>query len=486
MDCKFCGQPLPEGSSVCPDCGWRDEPLAEKDQQAFEEMVQIVPPETQPQDSMEQAEECLAPEVKKMKRTAVISGCIAVLAILALVLFLGLRSGFFQPNIDPTQPTQDTQPTTGTIPPNGNPEDVTCKGSYTADDQQAVTDADVVVATLGGAKLTNSQLQLYYQIELVSFINEYGYFLSYVGLDYTKPLDQQQCMLANGYTWQQYFLETALVAWKQNQALALEAEKNNFQLDAETRSYLEGLETSMEELASENGFASADAMMQDEFGCNTTLADWASYMDVSLNGYQYYLQLCQAIETPSDEALADYFQANKETLEAQGIKQDGSYLVDVRHILITVDGGVENEDGTITFPDAALADAAKAEAESILAKWQENPTEENFAALAKAHTADGNGDAGGLYTDVEQGRMVKTFNDWCFDDSRQKGDYGIVETRFGYHIMFFSGRGEDLWLTKTRQAYLSQQQTALLEGILEDYDMKVSYDKIALASMELG
>ena len=92
---------------------------------------------------------------------------------------------------------------------------------------------------------------------------------------------------------------------------------------------------------------------------------------------------------------------------------------------------------------------------------------------------------GGLYTDVAQGRMVKTFNDWCFDPARQVGDYGIVETKFGYHIMFFSARGEEVWLTKTRQAWFSQQQTALLEQLLEQYEMTVRYGKIALAHVDL-
>ena len=35
--------------------------------------------------------------------------------------------------------------------------------------------------------------------------------------------------------------------------------------------------------------------------------------------------------------------------------------------------------------------------------------------------------------------MVPAFNDWCFDEARQPGDYGIVETEYGYHLMYFVG-----------------------------------------------
>lgn len=479
MNCKFCGQQLPEGVTSCPACGGDNtlQPETSPDEKVFEEMVEIVPPETQAPDTMEQAEEVLAPEVKKMRRTAAISGCIAVLAVLAAVLFFGIRGTFSADGKgwDLGSITLFRE------------NDIYKKDSYTVSDSKAQKKADAVVATVGGAKLTNSQLQIYYQMEIIEFINNYGYFLSYVGLDYTQPLDQQQCMLADGLTWQQFFLENALMAWEQNQVLALEAEENQFQLDEQTRSYLEELESSMEELASNNGYDSADAMVQAEFGSNTTLADWEKYMDVSMHGLEYFYERCQAIETPSDEELAAYFQSNKETLEAQGIMQDGSYLVDVRHILVLPEGATLDTIRTETFSDEAW-EAARVSAQAILDTWAAGEaTEESFAALANEHSVDpGSNTNGGLYTEVAVGDMVEEFENWCFDSERKAGDVGLVKTELGYHIMFFSGRGEDIWLTQTRQAYLSQQQTAILEEALAKYDMKVSYGKIALISVDLG
>ena len=466
MNCKYCGEPMPERGNFCSVCG-RDnaEEVTAQEEMTFEE-VQIVPPEEEIPAGEVQAEEFLAPEVKKAKRTAAIVGCFAVLAVLALALFFGIRGEAFSGQMFRAN-------------------DIFKKESYTLADDKAESKADVVVATLGDAKLTNGQLQIYYQMSVIEFLNQYSYYLSYFGLDYTKPLDQQPCALLEGYTWQQYFLETALNTWMQNQALAIEAEKNGFQLDEVYQSRLDSVDQDMAASATANGFDSADAFLQSQCGSNTDMDDYKVYMNTYFNGYLYFSQLCETIETPSDEDLAAYFQTNKAELEAQGIKQDGSYLVDVRHILIKVEGGVENADGTITFPDAAVAAEAKVKAEQILAQWQENPTEENFGILAKEHTADSNGAAGGLYTDVSQGYMVKTFNDWCFDPARQVGDYGIVETKFGYHIMYFSGRGEEIWLTNTRQYYLSQQQTALLEQVLEQYGMTVRYSKIALTHVDL-
>lgn len=109
-------------------------------------------------------------------------------------------------------------------------------------------------------------------------------------------------------------------------------------------------------------------------------------------------------------------------------------LVNVRHILISA------EDSS----DADSMAAAKSEAEELLAQWEAGEaTEDSFAALANEKSADtGSNTNGGLYENVYQGQMVDAFNDWCFDADRQIGDTGIVESSYGYHIMYFSGLSE--------------------------------------------
>lgn len=112
-------------------------------------------------------------------------------------------------------------------------------------------------------------------------------------------------------------------------------------------------------------------------------------------------------------------------------------FIDVRHILIVPE---KAEDGT--SDDAAWA-AAKAKAEEILNGYLEGEmTEEAFSILAQEHSADGNASLGGIYENIYKGKMVDEFEDWCFDEARQEGDTGIVETQYGYHIMYFCGLGD--------------------------------------------
>ena len=117
-------------------------------------------------------------------------------------------------------------------------------------------------------------------------------------------------------------------------------------------------------------------------------------------------------------------------------------MKNVRHILVAPAHehaeGETHEDGE-TYSAEEMA-AAKATAEEILASWKAGEaTEEAFALLANEKSADGGGTTGGLYENVYPGQMVQNFNDWCYDASRKTGDTGIVESEYGYHVMYFVG-----------------------------------------------
>ena len=117
-------------------------------------------------------------------------------------------------------------------------------------------------------------------------------------------------------------------------------------------------------------------------------------------------------------------------------------LPNVRHILVSYEGGTTDENGAVTYSDEEKA-AAKEKAEALLKKFEDgDKTEDAFAALATENTMDpGSKKNGGLYENVYPGQMVPTFNDWVFEDGRKTGDTGIVATEYGYHVMYFCGDG---------------------------------------------
>jgi hypothetical protein len=104
---------------------------------------------------------------------------------------------------------------------------------------------------MGDSKLTNGELQVYYWMSYLDFMKVYGNYASYMGLDVTKPLDQQIYDEKTGQSWQQYFLQAALESWHQDQALTLEAQKVGFQLDKYYRDNIDGLYEELKDMMSE-------------------------------------------------------------------------------------------------------------------------------------------------------------------------------------------------------------------------------------------
>ena len=133
--------------------------------------------------------------------------------------------------------------------------------------------------------------------------------------------------------------------------------------------------------------------------------------------------------------------------------QDDSLDYNVRHILVTADN--------LGLPDGeeATNERIEAKAQEILASW--DGTEDGFANLAKTHSQDGNAAEGGIYENVPKGQMVSAFQDWCYEDGRQPGDTGIVQTNYGYHIMYFVGYGStEYWHYACENALRSDAQSA--------------------------
>ena len=146
-------------------------------------------------------------------------------------------------------------------------------------------------------------------------------------------------------------------------------------------------------------------------------------------------------------------------------------LADVRHVLVKFEGGKTNSStGKVTYTKEEK-EKAKAEAEKLYNEWVAagKLTENDFAELAKKHSDDGNKDEGGLYEGVYPGQMVDPFEEWCFDEARKAGDHGLVETEYGWHLMFYVGPNEttyrDYMVTNDK---LKADMEEWFDGIIKD------------------
>ena len=195
-------------------------------------------------------------------------------------------------------------------------------------------------------------------------------------------------------------------------------------------------------------------------------------------------------------------------------KVDSEYTYDVRHILVKFPEEKteeKTEDADTAEDKKEEKDPVKAElldtsayeaivdidvdvenvkdselymkAQDILKEYLEGEnTEEAFGELAKKYSEDGNASQGGLYEDVTKDYMVDEFENWAFEEGRKAGDVGIVETEFGYHVMYFVKTEEvSNWITVIKDNCVAEDYTELEEGIIAaapvaDYNAKYASD----------
>ncbi len=395
---------------------------------------------------------------------------------------------------DPASATEavaeTTEPTVpATIPADGNPDDVTCKGSYTSGSL-----ASEFVARVAEKELTNPVLQVFYQLEAAAW-QQAGHAES---PDFSRPLDTQTCSVDDSVnSWQQFFLKRALNTWHTVQTLAIQSQeagipteeayqpnlKNHeayltdmpatrwlygynktYSPNEKHQAYLDEIPALLNSLAQEKGFADSAALAQSSFGC--TREELEEAVTLYNLAYMYFTSLGYDLEATAEEANA-----------AEGITRNSDLAVNFRHILLTENAGIS--------------------AEALMAQYQKDmqdnsrnilkTTEEAlFAELANAYSEDeGTRNDGGSYRDVPKGYLPAELEAWCFDPARQYGDVTTIETKAGTHILFFSS-GRPLWQAAAEAAVVSEKQAAIISAARETYPLDVNYSGLQLLEPDFG
>lgn len=461
MKCKFCDAELEEENLICPGCG-------------AENVPEFVPEEA----VMPAAEEAEAPAAEKVPAVSGLSGwklalVIGVCTVLCTALVLLVLWGTGVIGAAANDPT-DTPSKPG--------ENATLVDSYTVSDEEAKAAADKVIATMGDLKLTNAQLQIYYWSQVFDFLNNNGTYY----FDYTQPLNAQYYSEADGVTWEQYFVDVAIETWHRYGALYLLGREQGFQLSQAQKDKLAGLPQELAGMLESYGVDNEDALIRQDFGAACNAQAYYDYMALYVECLEFFNGEYEKIQ-PTDAQVEAFFDEHVAEFEEMGITKDAQ-VVDVRHILIKpeTNGMDENNKPISTEEDI---EACRVKAQTLLDQWLAgDATEESFAELAEEHTEDpGSASTGGLYEKVELGRMVPEFDAWIFDPVREPGNYGLVKTDFGYHLMYFvKSQASDAWFTAAQTNIVAEKANEIIATAKEKWPADVSYEDIVLGYLDLA
>ena len=446
-----------------------------------------------------------------IKKHTLLRGALAATSLCAALLLTGCQLPSLGATAPATEVTTvateatDVTETTETIPvetepepttlPDGNPDDVTCKGTYSATDVEALSNAHTVVATVGEAQLTNAQLQIYYWMA----VNTYKAEDHEIAPDWEQDLDLQLCQLENEtISWQQYFLRSALNTWHTHQAAVMLSENTtypteeayqiiekkhkenisektayldvlygynmDYSIDPQHQAYLDQLEDNLASMAAEAGYESLSDLVKEMAGIGTNSEYLVNYATLTNKGYMFLATTSYHMEVSKSDVTA-YYEENAETYAAAGITTDSGRSVTIRHILVSGD-----------------SESSRSTAQSYLTKWQKYGTETYFGELAHQVSHDiATNKSGGVYRNLYNGQLTGELNDWCFDPARQPGDTAVVKSDAGYHVVYFQSASEH-WYVEAERDLLNQNLCQLIVAAQETYPMTVDYKAISLCN----
>ena len=488
MDCKFCGMPLEdENAAFCPHCG---KPLTEQTaaeetaaEAAEEKKTEAAPaaegnaPAAEGNAPAAEGNAPGAPKKPNGKLIGIVAAAIAVVAV-ALILLIPRLKQNAQGETPVAEPpaAEEVQPSEQPAEDADSAEPAEPAVSYSATAEELTDEVLArVVAVCGSEELTNRDLAYYYWNQYYSFQNAYGMYMAYL-MDQTKALEDQ--MSPDGEnTWQQMLLNSGVEMFQSIASLSQKAQAADFQLSEDSEQQLTDLKDTCEQSAAYFGYDSGDAYIQSVFGPSASVDGYVEFCRKLLLTTEYLQSLVDA-EAISDADVAAYYDEHAEDYAAQRVEKIDKPMVSIRHILIQPEGE-QDEEGN--YSDEAWT-AAEQKANEVLQEWEAgDKTEERFGELAQEYSADGSATSGGLYENVYPGQMVTEFNDWCFEDGRDAGDYGLVKTEYGYHIIYFCAASEQVYWYETAKADLQRERASQLEqDAMDEFDFSEDLTQAAI------
>ncbi len=324
--------------------------------------------------------------------------------------------------------------------------------------------------TIKDAKYTPAEVNYYVGAQYANFLNTYGSYASYFGLDTQYGISGLAAQeYTEGTSWLDYFTEMALEQMTQIKALCDYAKANGISLTAEETQSVDAEFTELETSVKNYGYASADAYFTANYGTGVTAKVARTCLLDSQLASKAYTSYQESL-TYTDEELEEYY---------QGLEGADDYFTYVYYTVPAETVTETDEEGneTSAVNEETMA-AAKAKAEEILAAYNKAKTgsvEEKLNA-AVASVADGET----AYETTTRGGSLNSAYAEFLKGASTAGEATVVENAAstGYVVVAFESREDNHYNTKSFRHILIQAE-ADEEGNYTDEAMQIARDRLA-------
>lgn len=250
-------------------------------------------------------------------------------------------------------------------------------------------------------KITKTEFEYNYNNEVNEYLNMYGAYASYFGLDVNSDFADQE--YSDGLTWKDYFEEQTVDRMKTHKGIKAEAEASGFTFD--TAEKVSDFKDSVKK-AAKTASTSVGKYLKQRYGQYASMGNITKYVAEDAFVTAYMEKISDDLK-PTDEEIQTYYEENAEDYDV------------VDYYVSEFPADLADSDFTDEQVEAAMKEAGNL-ADEALDTIMEN---------------------GELQTDVVKSDAESVYADWLFDGSRKEGDTVVIsddENHIYYAIGFVS------------------------------------------------
>ena len=301
-----------------------------------------------------------------------------------------------------------------------------------------VHERNTVALTVGDHEISNAELNYFYMSAINSFNSNYGSYAAMLGLDTSKPLNEQVINNDTGLTWADDFLNTAKDNARSAYALADAAEAAGFTLSEDDLADIDSAINNMKLYANLYGYSSTKDFLKAQYGNGATEESYRQY--VTLNA------LASAYRNSYSSSLT-YTDADLRAAESENYEKYSSFTYNTYYLAAS-----KFQTDEVDADSDEAVKAAKEAADSLIG--EDVATVEDFDAAIAALDVNRDTEASSTaYTDQQYSSVSATIRDWVIDSARKEGDKTVIAntststdddgkettTTQGYYAVFFTG-----------------------------------------------
>ncbi len=292
--------------------------------------------------------------------------------------------------------------------------------------------------------------------EYMSFLQQYGDYLSYINLDTEKKL-KDQMYSDNERTWFGYFVDQTELVLEQYIVLAEAAKAEGMELSQDTRAEMDAQIEQFRKYATEDGYESFDAYIAHYYGEGVNEAAMREALELNLLAVEYYNTIYDRLTVEDAEYDALYEKYGKVRVDYASYTIKSAKDEDGKAAAQAAQTRLEGCDSL----DAFLA-AVK---ELVVADGYEK---DDLDAYVESHFAEG----------AEKGDVTGNA-DWLFSEDRAAGDTtSVIDTKGNTTVYFlvkpvhrseYPSRAFRHVLITTSTAGSAEKAKTQAQAILDEY-----------------